>query len=92
MEACYSSHFLGREIAKLGHDTKLIPAQHVTPFVLGNKNDHNDAFAIAEASQRANIRFVQWNLNTSKKYHVYIVFVNDSSKTKPPWVIKPEGY
>ena len=37
---------------------KLIPAQHVTPFVRGNKNDHNDAFAIAEASQRAHIRFV----------------------------------
>ena len=27
MEACYSSHYWGREIAKLGHDTKLIPAQ-----------------------------------------------------------------
>ena len=37
---------------------KLIPAQHVTPFVRGNKNDHNDAFDIAEASQRAHIRFV----------------------------------
>ena len=58
MEACYSSHFWGREIAKLGHEVKLIPAQHVTPFVRGNKNDHNDAFAITEASQRANIRFV----------------------------------
>jgi transposase len=58
MEACYSSHYWGREIAKLGHETKLIPAQHVTPFVRGNKNDHNDAFAIAEACQRAHIRFV----------------------------------
>jgi transposase len=58
MEACYSSHYWGREIAKLDHDTKLIPAQHVTPFVRGNKNDHNDAFAIAEVSQRAHIRFV----------------------------------
>jgi transposase len=58
MEACYSSHYWGREIAKLGHDTKLIPAQHVMPFVRGNKNDHNDAFAIAEASQRSHIRFV----------------------------------
>jgi DNA-binding winged helix-turn-helix (wHTH) protein len=42
-----ATHYWGREIAKLGHDTKLIPAQHVTPFVRGNKNDHNDAFAIA---------------------------------------------
>lgn len=58
MEACYSSHYWGRELSKLGHETKLIPAQHVTPFVRGNKNDHNDAFAIAEASQRSHIRFV----------------------------------
>lgn len=49
---------MGREITKLGHEIKLIPAQHVTPFVRGNKNDHNDAFAIVEASQRAHIRFV----------------------------------
>ena len=26
MEACYSSHYWGREMAKLGHDVKLIPA------------------------------------------------------------------
>ena len=58
MEACYSSHYWGRGGSKLGHEVKLIPAQHVTPFVRGNKNDHNDAFAIAEASQRAHIRFV----------------------------------
>jgi transposase len=58
MEACYSSHYWGREMAKLGHDVKLIPAQHVTPFVRGNKNVHNDAFAIKEASQRPYIRFV----------------------------------
>jgi transposase len=46
MEACYSFHYWGREMAKLGHDVKLIPAQYVTPLVRGNKNDHNDAFAI----------------------------------------------
>jgi transposase len=61
MEACYSSHYWGREMAKLGHDAKLIPAQHVTPFVRENKNDHNGAFAITEASQRAHIRFVPIN-------------------------------
>jgi transposase len=29
MEACYSSHYWGCEMAKLGHDVKLIPVQHV---------------------------------------------------------------
>ena len=58
MEACYSSHYWGRELTQLGHTVCLIPAQHVTPFVRGNKNDRNDALAIVEASQRPNIRFV----------------------------------
>ena len=56
MEACYSSHYWGRLFLSYGHDIKLIPAQHVKPFVRGNKNDHNDALAIAEAARRPNIR------------------------------------
>ena len=39
MEACYSSHYWGRAFESMGHTVDLIPAQHVTPFVRGNKND-----------------------------------------------------
>lgn len=55
MEACYSSHYWARCFVEMGHRVRLLPAQHVTPFVRGNKSDHNDAVAIAEASQRPNI-------------------------------------
>ena len=58
MEACLSSHYWGRTFSQMGHHVFLIPAQHVTPFVRGNKNDKNDCMAIYEASQRPNIRFV----------------------------------
>ena len=58
MEACYSSHYWARLFADMGHEVRIIPAQHVKPFVRGNKNDHNDALAIAEASSRPNINFV----------------------------------
>lgn len=58
MESCYSANCWGREFEKMGHTVKLIPAQHVKPFVRGNKNDANDALAIAEAARRPNIRFV----------------------------------
>lgn len=58
MEACYSSHYWARAFQAMRHQVRLIPAQHVKPFVRGNKNDHNDALAIAEASMRPNIRFV----------------------------------
>jgi transposase len=58
MEACYSSHYWAREFAAMGHDVRLVPAQHVKPFVRGNKNDANDALAIAEASQRPNLQCV----------------------------------
>lgn len=59
MEACYSAHYWGRFAEQAGHTVGLIPAQHVTPFVRGNKNDRNDALAIAEASRRPGIKFVQ---------------------------------
>ena len=58
MEACYSSNPWGRRIEKLGHNARLIPPFIVKPFVIGNKNDANDALAIAEAALRAKIRFV----------------------------------
>jgi len=58
LEACYSSNYWARKRQGLGHTIKLMPAQHVTPFVRGNKNDRNDALAIIEASQRPHIKFV----------------------------------
>jgi transposase len=55
MEACAGSHYWGRELRKLGHEVKLMPPQHVKAYVRGNKNDYNDARAIAEAATRPGI-------------------------------------
>jgi len=57
MEACASSHHWGREITKLGHDVRLIPPIYVKPFVKRQKNDANDAEAVAEAVMRPTMRF-----------------------------------
>jgi transposase len=59
MEACASAHYWGRQLTALGHEVKLIPAQHVKAFLRGNKNDYNDALAIAEAVSRPQMRFVE---------------------------------
>ena len=37
MEACGSSHYWGRELAKLGHTVRLIAPQFVRPYVKSNK-------------------------------------------------------
>jgi transposase len=58
MEACSGSHHIGRRLAALGHDVRLIAAQYVKPFLKGHKNDYRDAEAIAEAVQRPTMRFV----------------------------------
>lgn len=58
MESCAGSNFWGRTFEAAGHAVRLIPPQHVRAFVRGNKNDANDALAIAEASQRPNVRSV----------------------------------
>ncbi len=58
MEACATAHYWARELSALGHRVKLVPPQYVKPFVRGNKNDYNDALAIAEAVTRPEMRFV----------------------------------
>jgi transposase len=59
MEACLRAHFVSRALRALGHEPRITPAIYVKPFVKGQKNDYNDAEAIAEAALRPKLRFVQ---------------------------------
>ncbi|SHL85897.1 Transposase [Roseovarius marisflavi] len=58
MEACLSAHFVSRTLRGLGFEPRIIPAIYVRPFIKGQKNDYNDAEAIAEAALRPNLRTV----------------------------------
>ncbi len=58
MEGCSSAHHWGRVFQAMGHEVRLISAQHVKPFVRGGKTDRHDAVAVAEASQRPGIHFI----------------------------------
>src|SRR6185369_2914038 len=59
MEACLSAHFVSRMLRALGYEPRIIPAIYVKPFLKGQKNDYNDAEAIAEAALRPNLRLVK---------------------------------
>ena len=50
METCLSAHFVSRTLRALGHEPRIVPAIYVKPFLKGQKNDYNDAEAIAEAA------------------------------------------
>ena len=39
MEACATSHYWARELTKLGHQVRLMPAKDVKAYVKRNKND-----------------------------------------------------
>jgi transposase len=55
MEACGSSHYWGRKLQGFGHEVRLLPPQHVRPYVLGNKTDRRDCEAILSARHRETI-------------------------------------
>jgi len=58
MEACATAHHWARELTKLGHEVRLMPAKDVKAYVKRNKNDAADAEAICEAVRRPTMRFV----------------------------------
>ena len=49
MEACASAHYWARELKKLGHNVRLMPAKDVMAYVKRGKNDAIDAAAGCEA-------------------------------------------
>ena len=72
LEACASAHYWAREIAKFGHDVKLIPAQRVKAFLPRQKNDAADAKAIGRAVRDPEMRFVA--VKTVEQQSVLMLF------------------
>src|SRR5260370_16487664 len=52
MEACASSHYWGREIAKSGHQVRLFAPDYVNPFVKRQKTDSAGPQALSEPARR----------------------------------------
>lgn len=58
LEACGGAHKWARELARLGHEMKLIAPKCVKPFLKRQNNDAADAEANVVAVQRPEMRFV----------------------------------
>src|SRR5215468_10548289 len=57
IEACSASHHWARELIRLGHEVRLMPARYVKPYVQRGKSDALDAEEICEAVGRPTMRF-----------------------------------
>jgi transposase len=58
LEACGTAHHWARQLRRLGHDVRLVPAAYAKAYVHRNKTDPADAAAICEAVSRPSMRFV----------------------------------
>jgi len=58
MEACSGAHWLAQRIEAAGHKALLFPPKHVKAYLRGQKNDYNDALAIAETALHGRVRAV----------------------------------
>jgi transposase len=61
MEAYGGAHYWARRFSAMGHHVQIIAPRFVKPFVKSQKNDRNDAEAIAEAASRPTMRYVAIN-------------------------------
>lgn len=70
MEACAGAHDRARELARLGHEVRLIPPScvkpFVKPFVKRGKPDAADAEAICTAVTQPTMRFVPIKTETQQ--------------------------
>ena len=71
IEACGCAHHWARELTKLGHEVVLLNTRFVKSFVIGNKNDFNDAAVIFDAVTRPNKRVV--TIKTIEQQDVQLV-------------------
>jgi transposase len=58
IEACASAHYWARELAKFGHEVRLMQPSYVKGYVKRGKTDAADAEAFCEAVSRPSMRFV----------------------------------
>lgn len=56
LEACGGAHYWARMLKAQGHEVVILPPQHIKAYARGQKNDYNDALAIAEACQHGRLR------------------------------------
>ena len=56
LEACSGAHYWARELSALGHQVQILPPKAVKAHLRAQKNDFNDARAIAEAAYVGMIR------------------------------------
>lgn len=66
IEACAGAHYWARELAKLGHEVRLMPPSYVKPFVKRGKTDAADAEAICTAVLQPTMRFVPIKTETQQ--------------------------
>ena len=56
LEACSGAHHVGRQLQQQGHQVALYSPAHVKGYMRGQKNDYNDALALAEAALHGRLR------------------------------------
>src|SRR5262245_63385739 len=80
IEACSASHHWARELIRLGHDVRLMPARYVKPYVQRGKSDALDAEAICEVVSRPTMRFATIKTTELKSARHFAAFLGLTPK------------
>ena len=91
MEACAGAHHWAQCFQAMGHRVVLMAPQHVKPYVLGQKNDANDAAGICEAITRPHIPHVAIKTQAQQDIQALHRIRSDVMKTRTAKVNQVRG-
>jgi transposase len=92
MEACAGAHYWGRRFATMGHEVKLLPAQHVKAFRRVHKSDRCDALAIVEAAQRPGLHPVAVKSIAQQDLHLLCTLHSDLIGKRTALINQARGF
>nr|WP_201242904.1 transposase [Halorhodospira halophila] len=91
LESCGTAHYWARELARLGHSPRILPAHYVAAYRRRNKTDRADTLALLEAHRAPDIQAVSVKTPEQQGVQQLHRLREHLIKTRTAWINQVRG-